>query len=147
MSEGNIFDTFSACFGDFIPSVFFLDFLDFDAIWGSVKHNFSDNTVLEIALKKGFPNMETPPINMSRSSQRARFARALLKQDTTVRTRNVIQIRFHCPFFQKNARTCCFSSLKLQLFQKSVRIYGKSRCQKHIIHDVTRPWPRPGNFY
>ena len=32
------------------------------------------------------------------------------------------------------------------MLPKNVRNNGKSRCQKHITHDLTRPWPRPGEL-
>ena len=58
-SKGIKFSTFSTCFVDFVPSLFFIRFCDlFEAIWGSIWHHFSEKNLSENRLKKREPLFE-----------------------------------------------------------------------------------------
>ena len=76
-------------------------------------------------------------MNMSGGSQRGRLACALLKQETTVRAQiSKIAARAHVL-----CSKMLFQFVSIAIFPKHVRKNEKSRCQKHITRDLTRPWP------
>ena len=116
-SRGINFNTFCACFFDFILSVIFDKvFSTFEAMLVSIWHHFSEKKMYRKWLRKKGPlTSKQQTMNMSRGSQRSRLACALLKQETTVRAQisnnaarahvlvleNAVLICFHCIFFQK----------------------------------------------
>ena len=54
--KGTKFGTFSTCFVDFVSSSFFIRFCDiFEAILGSIWHNFEKKNVPKMTSKKGDP--------------------------------------------------------------------------------------------
>ena len=97
----------------------------------------------------GFENRDpltSKPVimNMSVGSQRGRLACALLKQEITARAQNAFRICFHW-MFTKSCSEMLFelASIANDIFPKN----EKDQCQEHIVHELTRPWPRPGDLF
>ena len=125
------FNTFSACFFDFISSVIFYKiFLTFGGHLGFHLASFVRKKHFRKYLqKKEPPTWKRVAIDMSGGSQRGRLACALLKQETTVRAQNVVRICFHRFVSPKN-RKCCLNWLPLQMFQRNVRrnVMSRAHC-------------------
>jgi hypothetical protein len=77
-----------------------------------------------------------------RGSLTAPLACALFQQETTVRAQ-ILGIVARTRFFWKSVSFCFNFSF---CFCKFVRQNGKDKCQEHIVGDLTRPRPRPGEF-
>ena len=82
------------------------------------------------------PCLKQVTMAMARGYLTAPLARALLKQETIVRARNVVRIRVHGSGFEKLIGNCCLGWLQLQMFQKKIE---KTK-RVDVLSRGLRPW-------
>ena len=92
------------------------------------------------------PTAKQVAIDMSSGSQRDRLACALLKQEITARVQNTVSNLLPLPLLQQIARNVLCIGVHCKCIKKMFEGNDMDQCQEHSADDLTRPWPRPGEF-
>ena len=109
--KGTKFSTFSTCFVAFVSSSIFIRSCDvFEAIWGSIRHHFSEKNPSENLFKRRKPPIwKNPTMTGSRGSQGGRLLLFFIKADAS---------RARCPDNNNNKvklNSIQFNSIQIEL--------------------------------
>ena len=68
-------------------------------------------------------------------------------QEATARAKNAVRISSHClRFLNKLLEHVVWVDFHCEYSKQMFEENEKDQCQEHIVNELARPWPRPGEF-
>ena len=113
----------------------------------SVRHILSENTVPEMASENGPPEIKTTDYRhgqrLPEVPHRVRTPQTKHNSSNTKRCSNLFPLHS----LQQNNEHVVLNEFHCNCPEQLFVGIEKYQCHEHIANDLTRPWPRPGEFY